>query len=437
MKRYFIKTFGCQMNVADSEEMAGVLQARGYLPAPRPEEADVIVVNTCTIRRKAEEKGYSELGRYCGLKRRRGGVVVVAAGCAAGKDGRRLLSRLPQVDLVVGPSRVRRLGELLDGHTPGGELHLDLDPAHYPGAGEVPVRAGRVTAYVSIVRGCDNFCSYCVVPHVRGREVSRPPGEVEEEVRRLAGEGYGEITLLGQNVNSYGRGLDPPVTFPQLLERLDRNTGIRRLRFTTSHPRDFGPDLAAAVADLPSVCEWVHLPLQSGSDRVLAAMNRGYTRTYYLDLVEDLRRRVPGIAVSTDLIVGHPGEEEEDFRQTVETMRRLHFSGVFAFKFSPREGTAAAALPDSVPAGEKERRLAEVLALQREITLEQHRRMVGGLVEVLVEGPGKAGEGELTGRTRGNTVVHFRGDPTLTGRTVSLRVTRACAHSLGAEIPSG
>ncbi len=437
-RRYYIRTFGCQMNVADSEAMAGILRARGFLPADRPEEADIMAVNTCTIRRKAEDKAVSELGRMLFLKRRRQGVpLVIAAGCVARKEGPDLLRRLPGLDIVVGPSRLARLGELLDLRETGGKPVVDVgdQPAGpFPSA---PVRQSGVIAFVSIMRGCDNACAYCVVPSVRGGEASLPPEDIEAEVRRLADQGYREVTLLGQNVNSYGKGLAGRPSFPALLERLDRRTGIRRLRFTTSHPKDFTPELAMAVRDLPSVCEAVHLPVQAGSDRVLAAMKRGYTAGEFMEKISFLREAVPGVALSTDIIVGFPGEGADDFAATLALVSRAGFAGLFAFKFSPREGTPAAGRPDDVPPEEKDRRLQSVLRLQRGITLEFNRRQVGLTAEVLVEGPAKTGAGQLTGRTRGNTVVNFPGGDDQTGRLLPVEITGAGPNSLrGRAAPS-
>lgn len=424
MKHFYIKTFGCQMNVADSETMAGLLKARGMEPVADPAGADVIVVNTCTIRKKAEDKAYSELGRLARLKKRRSGrPLIAAAGCVARKEGERMFKRLPSLDVVIGPNRLYRLGEMLDHCTSSGGTFIDVDDTPAESLPVTPMREGRITAFVNIMHGCDNHCAYCVVPYVRGSEISRRPDEIEDEVKRLADRGFMEVTLLGQNVNSYGKGLGASCDFPRLLERLDKNTGIARIRFTTSHPKDFGPGLASAVRDLNSVCEAVHLPVQAGSDKVLQAMSRGYTREEYLEKIDLLRREVPGVSLSTDIIVGYPSEDRRDFDETLLLVKKVAYSSLFAFKFSPREGTAAADLEDSVPVSEKDRRLQAVLKMQKKITLGQNQARAGKVLEVLVEGESRNDPHMLSGRTRGNRVVNFIGSRNMMGKIVPVLIT--------------
>jgi tRNA-2-methylthio-N6-dimethylallyladenosine synthase len=430
-KKAHVITFGCQMNVADSELLSGILREKGLDLIGSPDEADLIVVNTCTIRRKAEDKAYSQMGRLMKMKSRRGPVPLVAmAGCVAKKEGRDLLRRFPGLDIVLSPGRVPRVGDLLDRRLETGQAVVDIGDRPAGAVEASPVRKSEVKAFVNIMHGCDNHCAYCVVPAVRGPEVSRPPGDVLEEVTELADRGYGEVTLLGQNVNSYGKGLDEAIDFPGLLERLDKRSGMERLRFTTSHPKDFDSRLVGAIRDLPSVCEAVHLPVQAGSDRVLRAMNRKYGPGEYRDKVNLLREAVPGVRISTDIIVGYPGETEGDFTATWELVKETRFVSLFAFKFSPREGTAAARLEDDVPGAEKDRRLQAILDLQRGISREINEGMVGRVEEVLVEGPSKTDPGMMTGRTRGNQVVNMPGKQGLRGRLRPVEINGAGTHCL-------
>jgi tRNA-2-methylthio-N6-dimethylallyladenosine synthase len=432
VRSFHIRTFGCQMNVADSELMAGILSARGMAETDDPALADVIVVNTCSIRRKAEEKGVSEIGRALSLKKR-GVSLVVAVGCVARQEGEALLRRLPGLDVVLGPNRLSRLGDALDERVRGGRPVVDVDDGAAPAVGALPLRRGGVTAFTSIMRGCDNRCAYCIVPSVRGRETSRPSDDIVREIRDLTARGYREVTLLGQNVNSYRDGLGAAGGFPRLLERLQRESGIGRIRFTTSHPKDFTPALAAAIRDLPAVCEWVHLPLQAGADRILTAMNRGYTAGAFREKVAFLRETVPGVSISTDIIVGFPGEREEDFEETRRLVDETGFTSLFAFKFSPRAGTPAAALHDDVPAAEKDRRLQVILALQRRRTIDFHESLVGTVAEVLVEGESRLDAGAVTGRTRGNQVVNFTSPGSPAGSLLDVRLIAARPHSLLGE----
>ncbi|HEY6000396.1 MAG TPA: tRNA (N6-isopentenyl adenosine(37)-C2)-methylthiotransferase MiaB [bacterium] len=403
----WLETLGCQMNEADTEKMAGILRAEGYRMAASPEDADVILVNTCSIRDRAEQKAFSLAGRYGQIKRRRPGTLLVFAGCVAQQLGPRVLERLPAVDAVVGTRRFDALAEVLERVRATGRPAVDTGEDEAPGHPATPLRASAIKAWVNVMHGCDNFCAYCVVPLVRGRERSRPPVEVLAEVSALGRGGCREVTLLGQNVNSYGRGLQPAADFPGLLRAIDGSCGIPRVRFTTSHPKDFTAGLMRAVRDLPSVCEAVHLPLQAGADTVLRRMNRGYTLEDYRRIVGELRGMVPGVAVTTDIIVGFPGESAAEFRRTLAALEELRFDAIFSFRYSPREGTAAAGMDGVVPEEEKAARLIEVQALQREVTEQVNARLVGAEVEVLVEGPSRRSADEFTGRTRGNKIVNF------------------------------
>jgi tRNA-2-methylthio-N6-dimethylallyladenosine synthase len=434
-------TFGCQMNEADSEKMSGILLSEGYRLVETAEDADVVLINTCSIRAKAEQKVFSLAGRLKELKKRRPEMLLVMAGCLAQRWGEELLEKERGLDVVIGTGRMARLPVLLRAVRESGVPAVDVEEEWAGDHPAEPVRSGKYKAWINIMYGCDNFCAYCVVPAVRGREWSRPPGDIVAEARSLQSEGCREITLLGQNVNSYGRGLQPRISFAGLLRRLDGEAGIPRVRFTTSHPKDFSRELIEAVRNLDSVCEAVHLPLQAGADSVLKAMNRGYTYEDYRSRCLSLREAVPGVTVSTDIIVGFPGERVEDHEKTMEALRELCFDSIFSFRFSPREGTAAWALEDDVPEGEKTRRLMAVQALQRGITEERNRELEGRVLEVLVEGPSRRDLRRLTGRTRGNKIVHFKGDRSLEGRFVDVVIIKggfvSLEGALAVESPPG
>ncbi len=434
----WLETLGCQMNEADSEKLAGILRAEGYRLADAPEEADVLLINTCSIRDKAEQKALSLAGRFGQLKRRRPGTLLVLTGCVAQKLGARLLERLPAVDAVLGTSRLAALPALLERVRETGRPAVDTAEADAVEHPAEPVRASRIKAWVNVMYGCDNFCAYCVVPFVRGRERSRPPLEVLAETAALGRAGYRELTLLGQNVNSYGRGLEPRVDFAGLLRAIDGSAGVPRVRFTTSHPKDFSPGLMRAVRDLPTVCEAVHLPLQAGADAVLARMNRGYTLEQYRRIIGELRATVPGVAVTSDIIVGFPGESAADFGRTLAALEEFRFDAIFSFRYSPREGTAACALDGALEDGEKGRRLIEAQALQREITEAANARLVGERLEVLVEGASRRDGDRSRGRTRTNRIVNFAAAaPPAPGEFVEVEITGAGFLSLDGRLAAG
>lgn len=428
-----IITFGCQMNVADSEKMSGILAAEGYALVEAPEEADLVVVNTCSIRSKAEQKVFSLVGRLRSLKERRPGLILALTGCVAQHWGEKVLERAPALDVVVGTGRMALLPELVRAARVGGSPAVDVSEEWAGEHPAQPLRSDRYRAWVNIMYGCDNYCAYCVVPHVRGRERSREPDDIVSEVRGLAGRGVREVTLLGQNVNSYRSGAGGAADFPGLLRRIDGEAGIERIRFTTSHPKDFSRELIDAVADLPRVCKSVHLPLQAGGDAVLERMNRGYTYDEYRKIYLSLKERVPSAAVTTDIIVGFPGESEEDFERTLAALEELRFDAIFSFRFSPREGTAAWKMEDDVPGPEKTRRLMAVQELQKRISTEKNRELVGRTVEVLVEGPSRKDGTKMTGRTGGNKIVNFPGTAGLAGSLLSVRITAAGFVALAGE----
>jgi tRNA-2-methylthio-N6-dimethylallyladenosine synthase len=429
MKKCYIRTFGCQMNMHDSEKMAGVLEAQGCAITEDRKEADLIIFNTCSIRQKAEQKFLSELGRVKSIKKGRPGLKVAVAGCIAQQMGDRLFKRAPHVDYVIGPQNIHLLNEMGTGG-----LRTALGDNPHIAEAELPVaRKERSRAWVSIMYGCDNFCTYCIVPYTRGRETSRPGGSIVREVEGLAQEGFKEVTLLGQNVNSYRSDTD----FPGLLEKLNSVRGIERIRFVTSHPRDLSKALIEGIAGLEKVCEHIHLPLQSGSTRVLGLMNRGYSLEDYMNKVEGLRKKVPGIAITSDIIAGFPTETGEDHRETMKALRDIGFDGIFAFRYSPRPGTAASEMEGQLPEEVRLRRLQEILGLQDDITLEKNRLLEGTLQEVLVEGPSETDRSLLTGRTRTNKIVNFSlreaydpGPEGLINTLVRVSIQRARRHSL-------
>ena len=447
-KSFYIHTIGCQMNVYDSELMAVSLAPLGYVPALSVDDADLVVVNTCSVRAKAEQKAFSILGRLQAVKRRRPEVIIAVAGCVAQQEGERIRERAPHVDLVLGTRAVQRLASLVRGveshRRPVADLAMDDRPDEFYGITST-ADSGRVSRFVTIMRGCDNFCAYCVVPFVRGRESSRPPEAILREIRELAAAGVCEVTLLGQNVNSYGvkEGI---CSFAELLDQVNAVEGLERVRFTTSHPKDLTADLIQRFAILEKLCPHIHLPVQSGSNRILVRMNRRYTREHYLDNIAKLRNSCAQIAVTSDIIVGFPGESASDFEATLELMRQVEFDGVFAFTYSDRPNAPARSFPEKIPEREKRERLQAVLALQQSVTFAKHQAMVGSVQPVLTEGLSKrlaadAADRKLrmqwTGRTPGNKIVHFLGsdsgecsDSVRPGLVARIRIERALAHSL-------
>jgi tRNA-2-methylthio-N6-dimethylallyladenosine synthase len=447
-KFLYIYTIGCQMNVYDSEHMAMALAPLGYVPALSPDDADMVIVNTCSVRSKAEQKAFSILGRLDAVKRRRPGLIVAVAGCVAQQEGTRILERAPHVDVVFGTRAVPRLATLVRrveaGQGPVWDLEMDDGTEEFETAPE-PVASGSVSRFVTIMRGCDNFCAYCVVPHVRGRETSRTPEAILHEVEALVAAGAREVTLLGQNVNSYGakEGLCP---FPELLAAVNTVQGLARIRFTTSHPKDLTPELIHAFGRLEKLCPHIHLPVQSGSNRVLERMNRCYTREHYLDNVAKLRNSCPEIAITSDMIVGFAGETQADFEATLDLVREVQFDGLFAFMYSDRPKAPSSQFPEKVPIQDKRDRLQALLELQGAITYARNRALVGSVQEVLTEGfskkqaPGRGPEdypAQWTGRSPGNKVVNFScsAGPSgvqeaRPGQLVPVRIERALAHSL-------
>ena len=434
-KRVHIATFGCQMNAYDSARMAGMLAQMGYAQVERPDQADLVVLNTCSVRHRAEEKVYSYVGELKRLKRERPWLLIGVGGCVAQQEGDSLLKRLPHLDFVFGPDALGSLPEMVTQAARGKRLALtSLGAPARPVDIIIPAEPG-LKAMVTVMTGCDNFCSYCVVPYVRGRERSRTAGEILEEVAALVDAGVREITLLGQNVNSY-RDPDGGLDFAGLLARVDQIKDLWRIRFTTSHPKDLGQGLTEALAGLDKVMEQLHLPAQSGSDRMLKAMNRGYTRAQYLDLVRRLREMVPQVALGGDIIVGFPGETRQDFEQTLSMLEEVGYDFLYSFKYSDRPFTRAGRLEGKLDDETKGRRLVELQALQRVLGLQEHQAQAGRVEEVLVEGPAKHGQGLMSGRSRAGRVVNFPGPPELAGRLAMVRITQGRENSLLGELAS-
>ena len=415
------------MNVHDSEKMLGVLEHEGFLQTVNPSEADLIIFNTCSIRQKAEQKFFSELGRMKSYKRVNPQLKIAVAGCIAQQEGRRIFKRAPHVDFVLGPQNITSLKRFVT------DWHASVAIDKNPGIAEenLPVkRSAGIGAWVTIMYGCNNFCSYCVVPYTRGKELSRPSKHILSEVSELSEQGFREITLLGQNVNSYKSDVD----FPDLLRKLDRIGGIERIRFVTSHPKDLSEALIDAMAELHKVCEHLHLPLQSGSTEILRMMNRRYSFEDYIEKVRALRAKIPGIAITSDIIAGFPGETDEDHKLTLKALTEIEFDGIFAFKFSPRPGTMASKMKGHLLEEKKSGRLLDILSLQDSITEKKNTALQGSVQEVLAEGPGESGNGNLTGRTRTNKVVDFAAHGRKAGHLLKVMISRSRKHSLEGKI---
>jgi tRNA-2-methylthio-N6-dimethylallyladenosine synthase len=431
MKRYHLTTFGCQMNEHDSERMKGMLESLGYTEAGERGEADLILFNTCSIRESADSRFIAHLGEAKRLKREAPERVVGVGGCWAQSVREEVFERFPFVDVAFGPGQVHKLAEFLTSDSLSAQGYFEFEGF----TGHLPARRARpFQGWLQISVGCNCACSYCIVPSTRGREVSRPPGELLAEARAMADDGVREVTLLGQNVNSYGRDLRPErATFAGLLAEIDAIEGIERIRYTSPHPKDMREDVIRAHAELESVCEHIHLPLQSGSSRVLKAMRRTYDRERYLDRVALIRERVPDVALSTDIIVGFPGETEEDFAQTVDVVEKVRYDGAFTFLFSPRRGTEAAEIAEGiVPHPVKVERMQRLLEAVKEGAHARAQRFVGRTLEVLVEGPSRTDPERLRGRTRHNKVVNFSG-LAAPGELTRVQIAAATSQTLSGE----
>jgi tRNA-2-methylthio-N6-dimethylallyladenosine synthase len=431
VKSYFVTTFGCQMNAHDSERIKGMLEELGLGEAVSQEEADVIVFNTCTVREKPDQRLAAHLAQAAALKRADPERVIAVGGCYAEAQRERIFELYPSVDVAFGPGSISHLGDWVGAGgfgVPRGRFGLDERGF----AGHLPARRERrFQAWVQISMGCNSVCSYCIVPAVRGREVSRRPGELIAEITQLAADGVREVTLLGQNVNSWGRDLLPDLRteFGELLRAVDAVEGIERIRFTSPHPKDFRLPVIAAMAECEAVCEHTHLPLQSGSTRLLKAMRRTYTRERYLELVGKLRAAIPGLALTTDIIVGFPGETAADFEETLDVVEQVRYDGAFTFVFSPRRGTEAATMPDQIPDEVKRDRIERLVEVVQRVAAERNSERIGGVEEVLVEGPSRTDPALRRGRTRRNTTVNFDGSAEA-GELVQVRIEAATSTTL-------
>ncbi len=447
-KRYaYINTIGCQMNVYDSEKLADILKSHGFEMTREMDKADIVVCNTCSIRHKAEEKAFSFLGKFAKEKKKRPHLITVMAGCVAQQEGEKAFARVPHLDIVLGTQAISRFGRHLDAFKSGKRQIVDIEESDviFEAMPDIPVSSGsdfdenKISRFITIMQGCDNYCTYCVVPYVRGRERSRSHAGIVDEITLLANSGIREITLLGQNVNSYGV-KEEGISFPQLLEKVSAVEGIARIRFATSHPKDLSLELIHAIRDIDKVCNHLHLPVQSGSNKILKKMNRGYTRETYLQRINALKKACPGISLSTDIIVGFPSETLEDFNDTMELLKTVEFDSIFAFAYSDRSSAPAAKFLDQVEETEKKRRLNLLLELQDVYTDKKNKALVGNSIEVLVEGKSlKQHDGfikasdkmkQMTGRSASNKIIHFPSENSAIGDLITIRIENAYPHSL-------
>lgn len=432
MKKYYIRTFGCQMNINDSQKMAGMLKTLGYQPARSWEDADIILVNTCSVREKPDQKVLSALGEFKKIKNRKPDAVIGVCGCLAQRAGYEILQKAPFIDMVFGTTNIHHLPKLLEEVFQGNkavEIIEDIDQNETELDKYPSVRENRYTAYVTVMRGCDKKCTYCIVPYTRGKERSRRLGEILKEIQWLVDDGVKEIHLIGQNVTAYGKDLGD-VRFVDLLYAVADINGVERIRFTTGHPKDLDEYTIKAMAEIPQICEHLHLPIQAGSDKILKAMERGYTQKEYLDKIELLRKYIPEISLSTDIIVGFPGETYRDYMETIKVLKEVEYDQVFAFKYSPRPGTPAAQVPMTEDPKILSKWLNDLILIQKDITFKKNLRYQDKMVEVLVE---EEKEGRFVGRTRTNKLVHIEGRNNLLGEIVNVKITKVNRFSLEGE----
>ena len=437
MKKMYIQTYGCQMNQYDSERIAQVMGRANYMLTDEPANADLLLLNTCSVRDKAEQKVYSALGSWREIKQQKSDLIIGVGGCVAQQEGDRLLKRIAHLDLVFGTHNIHKLPEMIEqvesAHARPVEIAFYRDPSYMEDPdGRTHVHGAK--AFVTIMQGCNKVCSFCIVPHVRGREVSRPSEKIIAEIKSLTTQGVKEVMLLGQNVNSYGKTSAGEIHFAELLQRVDAVEGLSRIRFTTSHPQDLSEDLIEAYATLDKVCEHLHLPVQSGSDSVLVRMRRGYTRSEYLGRIDRLRQRSPEVALSTDIIVGFPGETDDDFERTLELLSQVEYDEIYSFMYSPRIQTVSAKLyNDDVLEEKKKERLKQVQNVQQEISLRKNKQKIGRIEEVLIDGHSR-NRAQVMGRTRSNRIVNIVGRGNLIGEMVNARIIAATVNSLIGEL---
>ncbi len=428
---YKILTFGCQMNLADSGTLTTVLNARGYEPAEYENQADVIILNTCSVRQKAEERVFGRLAELSALKKKDSSKKIVVVGCMAQRLAGEILKRAPYVDIILGTDRLLDLPRYLENGRMHGSSIIHTEFGHENYDEIIPAQDSQFSAFVTISRGCDNYCTYCIVPYVRGRERSYPMAGILNRINNLVEHGAFEIMLLGQNVNSYN---DSDADFPELLKKAATETDIKRIRFMTSHPKDMSPKLIETIASQPKMMAHVHLPLQSASDRILKKMGRGYTFEHYLSLTEQINKVVPDIALTTDLIVGFPTETEAEFQETLDAVKTIKFDSAFMFRYSPREGTAAAKLADDIPEPEKIRRLTKLIALQKDVAFEKNQSEVGKIRSVLVDGLSRRNKKMLKGKTEGNKTILFKAPLEYIGSIRNIKVESADSWTLHGRV---
>lgn len=434
--KYFIETWGCQMNEEDSEKLSGGLKPLGHVRTESREEADIIVYNTCCVRENAEQKVDGNLGALKKLKKAHPEKIIAVTGCMMQQDGmaEKIITKFPYVDIIIGTHNAYKFTEYL-GRALGGERPIveiwDKEADIIEGA---PIdRANSMKGFVTIMYGCNNFCTYCIVPHVRGRERSRASAEIIKEIEEMVAAGYKEVTLLGQNVNSYGKGLEEDINFAELLRRINKIEGIERVKFMTSHPKDLSEEVVDVIAEGEKLCESIHLPVQSGSSRILKKMNRHYTREQYLETIKKIKEKIPGVALTTDIIIGFPGETEEDFLDTLSLVKEVEYDSAFTFLYSKRSGTPADMMFDQVPEDVKKDRFNRLVAAVNEICAKKNKEYDGKTVEILVEGFSKNDETKLTGRTRTGKLVNFEGNKENIGKLVNVKITKANSFSLIGE----
>jgi len=434
--RYFIETWGCQMNEEDSEKLSGMLKGLGYTRTDVKEEASIIIFNTCCVRENAELKVYGNLGELKRLKKKNNDLIIAVCGCMMQQEGmaETILKKYPFVDIIFGTHNSHKLPEYINRVRQEGKSIIEIMSKEEGIIEGVPIdRESSIKAFVTIMYGCNNFCTYCIVPYVRGRERSRKPEDIINEIKDLVSKGYKEITLLGQNVNSYGKGLEPEIKFAELLRKINEIDGVERVKFMTSHPKDLSDDVIDAIAECDKLCEHIHLPVQSGSSNLLKKMNRHYDREQYLDLVKRIKAKIPNVALSTDIIVGFPGETEEDFEETVSLVKEVQFDSAFTFLYSKRKGTPAYELEEQIDEQTKSKRFKRLVEAVNECCAAKNKEYQGKTVEVLVEGVSKNDSTKLMGRTRTGKLVNFKGNEDSIGKLVQVKITEALSFSLTGE----
>lgn len=434
--KYFIETWGCQMNEEDSEKLSGMLKSQGYNRTDIKEQASIIIFNTCCVRENAELKVYGNLGALKGLKRKNPNLVIAVCGCMMQQEGmaESIIKKYPFVDIIFGTHNSYKFPEYLNRVKQEGKSIIEIINKEEGIVEGIPIdRESSIKAFVTIMYGCNNFCTYCIVPYVRGRERSREPEDIENEIKHLVSNGYKEITLLGQNVNSYGKGLPGEMNFAKLLKRLNNIEGLERIKFMTSHPKDLSQELIDVISECEKICEHIHLPVQSGSTNMLKKMNRHYDREQYLDLVKRIKKVIPNVALTTDIIVGFPGETEEDFQDTLSLVQEVEYDSAFTFIYSKRKGTPADEMVDQIDDKVKHDRFNRLVDVINDISAKKNKQYQDSIVEVLVEGPSKNDSTRLMGRTRTGKLVNFSGDTESVGKLIDVKITEALSFSLNGE----